>query len=127
MSFFFVSPTTTTVTCPEKGIRVDTDGPRALAATPGVALLMTHMHYAKHTRLALLPCVILPQYALSSYEDFYHGLEGPGRLTVPHRTHHSMEPAFRQERVALGWRRWVSVGGIIVLGNFGRGAPAHQH
>ncbi|CAM9239010.1 unnamed protein product, partial [Ectocarpus sp. 13 AM-2016] len=49
-------------------------------------------------------------YALSSYEDFYHGLEGPGRLTVPHRTHHSMEPAFRQERVALGWRRWVCVG-----------------
>ncbi|CAM9376133.1 unnamed protein product [Ectocarpus sp. 4 AP-2014] len=49
-------------------------------------------------------------YALSSYEDFYHGLEGPGRLTVPHRTHHSMEPAFRQERVALGWRRHGVIG-----------------
>ncbi|CAM9408193.1 unnamed protein product, partial [Ectocarpus fasciculatus] len=49
-------------------------------------------------------------YALSSYEDFYHGLEGPGRLTVPHRSHHSMEPAFRQERVALGWRRHGVIG-----------------
>lgn len=47
-------------------------------------------------------------------------------MTVPHRTHHSMEPAFRQERVALGWRRWVGVGGIIVVGNVDRGAPAHK-
>ncbi|CAN0090799.1 unnamed protein product [Pylaiella littoralis] len=42
-------------------------------------------------------------YALSSRNDFYHGLPGPGRMPPVHQDPY--EQGFRPERVALGWRR----------------------
>eukprot|EP00903_Cladosiphon_okamuranus_P016315 g15047.t1 len=45
----------------------------------------------------------LAWYALSSCVDFYHGLEGPGRMP-PVQQRGGNQVNYRPERVALGWR-----------------------